>query len=190
MAIMNAALLGSLVVLALIDSTSFGTLGVPLVLLLASERAMTSRLMLYLGTIAAFYFLVGLALTAGVIELATMVPYLAAIGLMTTADLPAAKWLVLLAGYVIVMILPALLLLIIRLAARDWAEPKLQRLRAWITKHAATAVSWTIAIVGIMLALNAVGHLFGDETGTINIGTHGTGLASLQTSHGVTSVPA
>ena len=38
-----------------------------------------------------------LGLTAGLLEVATMVPYLAAIGIMTTSDLPVMQWVPLLA---------------------------------------------------------------------------------------------
>ncbi|NRQ31001.1 hypothetical protein HII36_04020 [Nonomuraea sp. NN258] len=224
---MTIGLLLALAALALVDSTSFGTLGIPVYLLLASERAQTPRLLIYLATVAGFYFLVGvalmlglstllehfgealrstpaywaqfalgaglfalsyqvdpkrraklgkpahrfeprvggprvmvaLALTAGLLEVATMMPYLAAVGIMTTSELPAGQWVPVLGGYVLVMILPPLALLALRAVARSWLEPKLERLRAWMTKHTANAVSWTLAIAGVLLALNALPHL-------------------------------
>ncbi|WP_188195863.1 GAP family protein [Nonomuraea sp. SYSU D8015] len=225
---MTIGLMLTLAALAVIDSTSFGTLVIPVYLLLASERSRATRLLIYLGTIAVFYFLVGvalmlglsaamesfgdalhsrpaywaqlalgvglfvlsyrfdpkwrakhgkperrleprtggprvmvlLALTAGVIEVATMVPYLAAVGVMTTSGLAAGQWLPLLAGYVIVMILPPLALMGLRGIAGHRLEPKLERLRAWLTKHSASMVSWTLAIVGFLLARDAAFYLF------------------------------
>lgn len=227
---MSLGLIAALAGLALVDSTSFGTLGVPVFLMVAGDRKVGPRLLLYLATISLFYFLVGvalmlglstvldaygdalnsrtaywiqlavgvgvfllsywfdpkwrakrglperrfeprlggpramvtLALSAGIVEVATMVPYLAAVGLMSTSQLPAAQWLPLLAGYVILMVVPALALLGVRAAASGWLDPKLERLRNWLAKHSATAVSWTLSIVGILLALNAIGVLFGD----------------------------
>lgn len=226
--LMTAGLLLALAALALVDSTSFGTLGIPVFLLLASGRGQVSRLLIYLGTVAGFYFLVGvglmlglstlvdnfgealhsqaaqwvqlgagaglfalsyrfdpkrrekpgkpelrfeprlggpgamvlLGLTAGLLEVATMVPYLAAIGMMTTLDLPVGQWVPLLGAYVLVMVLPPLALLALRGLAGGWLEPRLERLRAWMVKHSASTVSWTLAIVGIWLALDAASRLF------------------------------
>lgn len=225
---MTASLLAPLVVLALVDSTSFGTLGVPVYLLVASDRPPIGRLLTYLGTIAAFYFAVGVGLmlglattldaagealhsrtaywiqlvvgvglfllsfrfdpkrrrrradpgrrwesrlagsgsvvlvglTAGLIEVATMVPYLAAIGMLTTSGLPATQWIPVLAGYTVIMVVPALLLLAVRMLASGWLEPKLLRLRAWMTKHSAEAVGWALGIVGFLLARDAAAWLW------------------------------
>ncbi|TMR94396.1 GAP family protein [Nonomuraea basaltis] len=225
---MTIGLMLTLAALAVVDSTSFGTLVIPIYLLLASGRSRVTRLLIYLGTIAVFYFLVGVALmlglsaametfgdalhsrpaywvqlvlgvglfllsfrfdpksrakrgkpehrfeprlggprvmvllglTAGVLEVATMVPYLAAIGIMTTSGLAAGQWLPLLAGYVLIMILPPLALMGLRGIAGAWLEPRLERLRAWLTKHSASMVSWALAIVGFLLARDAVVYLF------------------------------
>jgi hypothetical protein len=62
---MDLALLGSLVVLALIDSTSFGTLLIPIWLLLYPGRLRSGRVLVFLGTVATFYFLVGMAVALG-----------------------------------------------------------------------------------------------------------------------------
>ncbi|MGW5681845.1 GAP family protein [Nonomuraea sp. NPDC003754] len=218
----------TLAALAIVDSTSFGTLGIPVFLLLSSQRSQVPRLMIYLATVAIFYFLVGvglmlglstllesfgdvlrsrtaymiqlalgvglfalsyrfdpkrrrklgkpehrfepriggprvmvmLGLTAGLLEVATMVPYLAAIGIMTTSKLPVAQWVPLLAVYVLIMIMPPLVLIAVRSVAKGWLEPKLERLRAWMAKHAASAVSWSLAIVGFLLARDAAVFLF------------------------------
>jgi hypothetical protein len=228
---MSLGLIAALAGLALVDSTSFGTLGVPVFLMVAGDKKTVPRLLLYLATISLFYFLVGvalmlglstalnafgdalnskaaywiqlavgvglfllsyrfdpkwrakrglperrfeprmggpramvgLALTAGLVEVATMVPYLAAVGIMSTSKLPAGQWLPLLAGYVLVMVVPALALLTVRAMARTWLDPRLERLRHWLATHSASAVSWTLAVVGVLLALNAIGALFGDQ---------------------------
>ena len=51
---MEFALLGSLAVLALIDSTSFGTLLIPTWLLMHPGRVRAMRMLVFLGTVAAF----------------------------------------------------------------------------------------------------------------------------------------
>lgn len=220
---MTAGLMLTLAVLALLDSAGFGTLGVPVYLMVAARRHETPRLLLYLATLAGFYFVVGvglmlglstvmaglgdalhsrtaywaqlvlgvalfalsfrfdgkrgtgprlnprmggpramvlLGLTAGVLEVATMVPYLAAVGIMTTSGLPAGQWVPLLGGYVLLMIVPALALLGLRSVAAGWMEPRLARLRDWIARHATSAVGWTLAIAGFLLARDAVAHVF------------------------------
>jgi hypothetical protein len=58
-------LLGQLVVLALIDSTSFGTLLIPVWFLLVPGRVRARRVLVFLGTVASFYLVVGLVLMSG-----------------------------------------------------------------------------------------------------------------------------
>ena len=62
---MSSALCAPLVVLALIDGTSFGTLVIPIWLMLAPGRLRAGRILLYLFTIAVFYLLLGVVLTLG-----------------------------------------------------------------------------------------------------------------------------
>ncbi|TYB51043.1 hypothetical protein FXF51_54480 [Nonomuraea sp. PA05] len=225
---MTIALLLALAGLAVLDSTSFGTLGIPVYLMLSLDRSRTSRLFVYLATVTVFYFLVGVALmfglstamntfgdalnsrpayivqlvlgvglfalswrfdpkwrakrnlpertfeprmggprtmmmvglTAGALEVATMVPYLAAIGMMTTSGLAAGQWVPLLAAYVLIMILPTLALMAVRAAAGARLEPKLERLRVWLVKHSSSMLSWGMAIVGFLLARDAAARLF------------------------------
>ncbi|WP_043634418.1 GAP family protein [Nonomuraea candida] len=225
---MTIALLLTLAALALVDSTSFGTFGIPVYLLLALDRSRGARLGIYLLTVAVFYFLVGVALmlglsaamealgdtlhsrpahiaqlvlgvglfllswrfdpkwrakrglpqrtfeprvggpgtmmllglTAGVLEVATMVPYLAAIGIMTTSGLAVAQWLPVLGAYVLVMFVPVLVLIGVRAVAGKWLEPKLERLRGWLARHSSSMLSWGIAIVGFLLARDAAVRLF------------------------------
>ncbi|GAA4935567.1 GAP family protein [Actinoplanes utahensis] len=62
---MDVTLLGSLAVLALIDSTSFGTLLIPIWLLIHPGPVRAGRILIFLGTVATFYFAVGVAVTLG-----------------------------------------------------------------------------------------------------------------------------
>lgn len=102
---------------------------------------------------------IGVALAAGLLELATMVPYLAAVGQLASAPLDTASRLLLLAAYCLVMVLPALLLLALRLVARRFVEPMLQRLAAWLERTGAETTAWILAIVGFLLLRDAAGHL-------------------------------
>ncbi|WP_246322444.1 GAP family protein [Microlunatus parietis] len=240
--IMTLWLAGSLAVLALIDSTSFGTLLIPIWLLLGSERPRVGRMLIYLGTVTGFYFalgmiisfgayafmdqiqaalatqaasvvqlllgvglfllsfaldpnrrakradgepgkiarwrqramgdasgggsipaLMGLALGAAAIEAASMLPYLGAIGLITTSGLDLAGRGLSIAGYCVIMILPALVFLVLRLVAHRKVEPLLQKINGWLTKNAAGATSWIVAIVGFLIARDALWRLGGIE---------------------------
>lgn len=63
--VISSALYAPLVVLALIDSTSFGTLVIPICFMLAPGRLRAGRILLYLFTIAVFYLVLGVLLTVG-----------------------------------------------------------------------------------------------------------------------------
>lgn len=67
---MSGVLLLSLAGLAVIDSTSIGTLFIPIWLLLAPERIRPARFLGYLGTIAGFYLVAGVLLAVGGARLA------------------------------------------------------------------------------------------------------------------------
>jgi hypothetical protein len=257
------AMAGALVVLALVDSTSFGTLLIPVWLLMAPGRPRPGRLLAYLGTVAGFYLVVGvvvmlgagafldrygaaldsrpvvigqlllgiglfalsfrfdgkrararaeregsrpgrlvrwreramgieaagagspvaaapgmlpvagarapvlplmgLALGAVALEVGTMLPYLAAIGLISASGLAPGTSVAVLSAYCVVMVAPALLLLAGRLVAARAVEPLLRRLEGWLSRNAAGMTGWVLGIVGVLLALDAMGRL--DWTG-------------------------
>lgn len=213
-------------ILALIDSTSIGTLVIPLWLLLhRNTDAMGGKVIAYLGVLGTFYFgvgialllgatalwesmssgaeslgdlpavrwaatalgvgliiwgfttsknkraaspdarwgtridtalaspagLVSLALVAGALELPTMLPYLAAVGILTNASIAVVPSIGVLALYCLIMLTPALALTAARLGFKNTLDPLLtalsQKLSAW-TKDAA---KWIAAIVGILV---------------------------------------
>lgn len=234
---MTAAALAGLAGLALVDSTSFGTLVLPLMMLLAPQ-VRTRNLVVYLITIAVFYFLVGLALLAGaraavaaigpalqttpayigqvalgvglimlsfvidpklvarrrarrglppkepgawrrqalgpdstiptvmgiallagLVEVASMLPYLVAVGILVAAALSQWTQVLILAGYVAVMIAPVLLLFCLRRAAGTRIEPRLRRLEAWMERQTGGATAWIVGILGFLVVANAVATL-------------------------------
>ncbi|WP_262851251.1 GAP family protein [Mumia quercus] len=234
---MTLTLAGLLLVLALVDSTSIGTLIVPMWLLLATGRRGVGKVVLYLVTIGAFYLALGLvlaagaraafvalgdaldspavsvaavvvgvalvwwsyridpktkakrgedphaaarrwharistalgstrgvvvlALVAGLLEAASMVPYLAAIGALSAADLGVASTVTALTAYCLVMIAPALVLVVLRVLAARWVDRPLERLAAWAERSAASATAWTVGIVGVLIGLQGLGGLAG-----------------------------
>lgn len=260
----SVALLGILAVLALIDSTSFGTLLIPVWLLMAPGRLRAGRLLVYLGVVAGAYAVIGLvllvaltvfgdsllnwlagtsdsrpfliaqaavgaglilyslrldpiteagkarkrereasrstgdrlsrfrsravgespehentqgghtervhtrggtlpllalALTAVGLEIATLLPYLAGIGLVAASgpQLPGSALMILF--YCAVMILPALVLLTARIVARRVVEGPLARLEAFLSRHANGTVALILFLLGLFLGLNALGDL-------------------------------
>lgn len=237
---------GPLVVLALIDSMSFGTLLIPIWLLTAPGRMRTGRILAYLLTVLVAYFGIGLVLTffvgaaasefggaldseplllgqlglgialilvswamdtkkararaaeraetgsgrllswrrrimsdegstslplvalaasAVLLELPTMLPYLAAIGIISTQVSHWPPRVAMLLGYCLVMIVPAILLLVARVGGHARLVPVLQRWDAWLTRHAQSTTAWVIGIVGFLLAANAIAALGWVDTG-------------------------
>ena len=103
--------------------------------------------------------LMTLALTAVAIEAASMVPYLAAIGLIGTADVSWLTTLAVLAAYCLVMVLPALVLLAARIGAAHRVEPVLRRINDWMERTGRENTAWVLGIVGFVIAANALDGL-------------------------------
>lgn len=237
---MDLTTLGALAALALVDSTSVGTLGVP-VWMLVQPRLRVPAVLTYLAVIAAFYWVLGLAVLggaaalsgvvadlvdrsgtrpflwgqlvvgvalfgasflfdrtrvaarrqrrggtptrterltaravgpdatmrtvaglavgAGLVEAASMLPYLAAVGLLVASGNGFATNAGLLAAYVLVMVLPALVLLGLRLAVHARVTPLLERVNGWLRRGASEALGWVLGILGFLLAADAVTRL-------------------------------
>lgn len=221
--------IGSLVGLALVDSTSFGTLLVPLLLVITARRVAWRAMGIYLGTVLIFYFVVGiglivgldaalpsiatisdirpvrwaelglgialfalsfrlggkqsggerrsrlegishhpramvmLALSATLVEVATMLPYLVAIGLIAQADTVVAVDLGILFSYCVVMILPALVILAVASVFGDRLWARLERFGNWMDRQTASAMGWIVGIVGFFIAADAASFLFADD---------------------------
>lgn len=101
----------------------------------------------------------GLALAVGLLELVSMLPFLAATGIVArSAPAPAIAG-VILAGYVVVMVLPALVLLAVRALLADRAAPIVARLEALLERHADAIVGTVLIVVGGLLALDAATRL-------------------------------
>ena len=226
---MSLELVGSLIALALVDSTSFGTLLIPLLLVLANRRVAWRPVLIYLGTVVIFYFLLGvvlvfgldivltalddavsdrtirfaqlalgvgllvgsffvdrigkgrdrraglagvtenpramviLALSATTVEAASMFPYLAAIGLLTTADISGTASIPILLAYCLVMVLPALLLLGLAgtIGERIWA--RLDRFSSVMGRSTSGALGWIVGIAGFFIASDAASRIWFDD---------------------------
>ncbi len=96
--------------------------------------------------------LIGLALAAAAVETASMLPYLAAVGLLSTSELAFPGRAGVLAGYCLVMVLPALVLLAGRVVAGRVVEPMLGRVAGWMERQGAETTAWIVGIVGFLMA--------------------------------------
>lgn len=218
---MTTELLLSVGALSLLDILSPATLGVTVYLLLTERDRLITRLLVYLFTVAGFYFLVGAALmlgldavlqsvtgifqnrtvswvmavtggvlfaasffvptkktteprrprskslgamiglgfTTSLLEVATALPYFAAIGLMTSAQLTPVQWVPLLAAYNVIMVLPPFLLLGAQLAFGRMMQRPLEKLRVKIAQSSGSVLSWVLCIAGLILVLNSIDNL-------------------------------
>ncbi|GIP31786.1 GAP family protein [Paenibacillus sp. J2TS4] len=217
---MSLELLLSVGALSVLDTLSPATLAVTVYLLLTARERHIPRLLVYLTTVAGFYFAVGVSLmlgldtviqsftglfqhpaisqamtwigialvvisffvpakkktnsweparrtdrsigamvilgfTTSLIEVATALPYFAAIGMMTAAKLTPMQWLPLLAGYNFVMIFPPLVLLGLHVLFGRWMHKPLEKLRVKLARSSGSALSWVMFIAGLILLLNA-----------------------------------
>jgi hypothetical protein len=233
----DVGVLLSLVALALVDSTSVGTLVLPLWLMLAPGRVRVGRILTFLGAVAGSYLLIGVLLLLGAAELAgplgaaldstggrvlqlvagavlvvlgltvepwtkagkerrraareargpgrlarwrdrargdgpagavvtlavvavgiesvSMVPYLAAVALLATSGLGTLPAVGVLAGYCLVMVLPALVLLALRVTLHERLTPLLTRVEAWLSRGSGETVAWVLFLLGLYLVGDA-----------------------------------
>lgn len=99
------------------------------------------------------------ALGAGVVELATMLPYLAAMGALVDSPLAFEGRLLALVAYCAVMVGPAALLPLVRMAAARLVEAPLRRLAAWLEREGPETTAWIVGIVGFLIARGAASEL-------------------------------
>jgi hypothetical protein len=104
-------------------------------------------------------FLMGLALFAAWAEVATMLPYLGAIALIASAQLPWHLVFALMLTYCLLMILPAMVLLSMRMIVGERIRPMLVSVDQWITRNAASALGWVLGIAGFLIAGDAITKL-------------------------------
>ncbi|MFT4136174.1 GAP family protein [Microbacterium sp.] len=101
----------------------------------------------------------GVPLAAGLAEVAGMLPYLIGMTMLADAPIGMPGRFAMLAGYCMVMILPALLLLGLRVAAAGSVERPLRRFTGWMQRTGAENTSWVFGIVGLLLARSAFTQL-------------------------------
>ncbi|MDC2867856.1 GAP family protein [Bacillus sp. BP-3] len=93
------------------------------------------------------------------IEAGIALPYLAAIGMLSTTNIPFYNKLSIIAAYNFIMILPALFILLGYKLYGSRINSKLVNLRKKISANTNKALSWIICIVGVILMLYSIDGL-------------------------------
>lgn len=104
--------------------------------------------------------IVGLGITAGLLELPTMLPYLGAMGLLAQSSYGWAAQAGLLTAYCLVMLIPGFLAIGVRAAAGERLQGHLDRLSSWLTRASGNTLLWVVGIVGFLMARSSLGFLF------------------------------
>lgn len=99
--------------------------------------------------------LIKLALFAFAVEFATIVPYLAAIGMLTTAGLAFPAVVAWIAVYCLIMVLPAVIATLVRVRAHDRIEPALERLDTWLARNTPILSGTAFTVIGLVLVADA-----------------------------------
>lgn len=99
------------------------------------------------------------AVAAGLVEVATMLPYLVAMGMLAEAPITMPLRFGALAAYCVVMVVPAVILLVLRLVAAPVVERPLTRLAAWMERTGRENTAWIVGIVGFLIARGAATEL-------------------------------
>ncbi len=99
------------------------------------------------------------AIAAGVVEVATMLPYIVAMTMLADAGVSTPLRVLSLVGYCALMIAPALVLLVLRLVAAPLVQRPLERFAAWMERTGAENTAWIIGIIGFLVARSAATEL-------------------------------
>lgn len=99
------------------------------------------------------------AIAAGLVEVATMLPYIVAMTMLADAGVSTPLRVLSLVGYCALMVLPAVVLLVLRLVAAPLVQRPLERFAAWMERTGAENTAWIIGIIGFLIARSAATEL-------------------------------
>lgn len=103
-----------------------------------------------------------LGLSAGLMELPTMLPYLGAIGLLAQGGHPVPAQVGLLVAYCLVMIVPGLALIGLRAIAGGRMQHVFDAMSRWLARVSGESLAWAIGIVGFLMVRSSLVFLFPD----------------------------
>lgn len=115
--------------------------------------------------------LILLGLTVTLLEAPTAIPYLAAIGILSSSAPDIASWLPILLVYNMIFIAPPMLLLWLQKMLGNRIRPALEKFTNWLRKSSRETFLWILGIVGFHLLANAAAHFgfFDILTGTASL---------------------
>ncbi|UPL10610.1 GAP family protein [Microbacterium sufflavum] len=105
------------------------------------------------------FAVMAVAIAAGLVEVATMLPYLVAMAMLADAGVDTPFRVLALVGYCALMIAPALVLLVLRLVAAPLVQRPLERFAAWMERTGAENTAWIIGVIGFLIARSAATEL-------------------------------
>ena len=100
-----------------------------------------------------------IGITTFLIEAGSAFPYFAAIGLLTTNNIPSYQWLPIIAIYNIIMVLPAILIFLGYKLFGRLINSNLVALHNKLSNSSNSALSWIMCIVGLLLIFNTLEYL-------------------------------
>lgn len=103
--------------------------------------------------------IMGVAIAAGLVEVATMLPYIVGMTMLADAGVETSFRVLALVGYCVLMIVPALILLVVRSVAAPLVQRPLERFAAWMQRTGAETTAWIIGIIGFLIARSAATDL-------------------------------
>lgn len=103
--------------------------------------------------------IMGVAIAAGLVEVATMLPYIVGMTMLADAGVETSFRVLALVGYCVLMIVPALVLLVLRLVAVPLVQRPLERFAAWMQRTGAETTAWIIGVIGFLIARSAATDL-------------------------------
>lgn len=106
--------------------------------------------------------MVALGLGASLTEAATMLPYIAAMGIIGSWEIPSAAKAGAVGIYCLIMIVPTVVLATLALLFGRKFFPRLERLIPRLEYEAKVTLLWIAAIVGIYMVIHSVPMLRGD----------------------------
>ncbi|MDM5245916.1 GAP family protein [Lysinibacillus sp. G4S2] len=98
--------------------------------------------------------MIALGFTTSLLEVAMALPYFATIGILTSNHLAFYEWLPIMAGYNLMMITPAIILLGLHILFRRFMNTPLRKIQALLDKSTSSALSWIMFFVGLILLMN------------------------------------
>ncbi|MCX5227491.1 GAP family protein [Streptomyces sp. NPDC006553] len=102
--------------------------------------------------------LITVSALAVVLEVATMFPYLAAIGILGDSALPWPSRAAVLAVHCLVMVAPAVLVTLARSASKGAVDRPLRRIDGWLRDNARENTAWLIALAGFILLSHSTAY--------------------------------